>query len=272
MTYTIAISNRKGGTGKTTVSVNLAAELAAMGLRVLLIDLDSQGHCAVGVSVKVGRSEPTIHHLFRGQATGLEAILRPTAHPNLHLAPADPLFDHGSGIRVKEVLEAELGRDAIQTRFDVVVLDTPPSLDALLIAALSLANGVVIPYIPHHLSLEGVKQLMRVLFKVKTDCNPDLRILGFLPVMVAEHIKQHRAVIGEIAHLFGTARLFPGIRNDIKLVEAFRFGQPVRTFAPRSRGAEDFGQLGRAIAGQVGIHLTEGSRLEETWVEQGGAR
>lgn len=272
MAYIIAVSNRKGGTGKTTVSVNLAAELAAMGLRVLLIDLDSQGHCAIGLGVKIGRGEATIHDLFRGPGSTLSAILRPTAQPNLFLAPADPLFEHGSGISVRQVLEAEIAKAAIQRHFDIILLDTPPSLDDLLISALSLADGIVIPYVPHHLSLEGVKQLMRVLFKIKTQVNPGLKILGFLPVMVAEHIRQHRTIIGEIAHLFGAARLFPGIRNDIRLVESFRFGQPIRCFAPKSRGADDFRNLGSTIAHLLATPLLDGPPRGVAALQAGGGR
>lgn len=106
---------------------------------------------------------------------------------------------------------------------------------------------MIVPYVPHPLSLEGVKQLMRVLFTVKSGVNPDLRIDGFLPVMVAEHIKQHRAITAEIGHQFGMPRLLPGIRNDIKLAEAFGAGQPIRIFAPKSRAGEDFAALGRRL-------------------------
>jgi len=225
----------------------------------------------LGLGVHVGRGETTIHDLFRRRGTPLASTLRGTTEPNLFLAPADPLFEHGSGLLVRDTLAEALGAELIQRRFDVIVLDTPPSLDALLISALSLAHGILIPYVPHHLSLEGVKQLMRVLFKVKTGVNPGLKILGFLPVMVSEHIRQHRAVIGEITHLFGAARLFPGIRNDIRLVESFGAGRPIRTFAPRTRAAEDFRQLGLALAPALILPLTPEGPHDETTVQTGGS-
>ena len=246
---TIAVSNRKGGTGKTTVAVNLAAEFAAAGRRVLLVDLDSQSHCAVGLGVKVARGAPTVHDLFRAGAATLESSVRATAFPFLSLAPADPLFEHGSGFRDQGLLSRALAEPAITDAFDLVILDTPPSLDILLLNALQAAHGVIVPYVPHPLSLEGVKQLMRVLFMIKSGENPDLKIYGLLPVMVAEHIREHRAITGAIEHQFGAPKVLAGIRTDIKLAESFGAGQPIRVYAPKSRAAEDFAALGRTLVG-----------------------
>jgi len=253
MVQTLVISNRKGGTGKTTVAVNVAAELSALGRRVLLIDLDSQNHCAVGLGVRTGKETPTVHDLFREAGARLVSAVRETAYPFLHLIPADPLFEHGSGLRDEGLLARALADPAVADAFDLIILDTPPSLDILLINALTAAQGIVVPFVPHHLSFEGVRQLMRVLFRIKSGANPDLKIVGFLPVMVAEHIRQHRAITGEIARQFGAPRVLAGIRSDIKLAEAFGSGQPIRSYAPKSRGAEDFAALGRVLAG--GCHV-----------------
>lgn len=253
MVKTIVVSNRKGGTGKTTVSVNLAAEMAALGMRVLLVDLDSQNHCAAGLGVRTGKGTPTVHDLFRDSHSRIDAVVRETAHPCLCLAPADPLFEHGSGSNDEGLLARALAGRAISDAFDLVILDTPPSLDILLINALTAATGIIVPFVPHPLSLEGVRQLMRVLFRIKSGANPDLKITGFLPVMVAEHVRQHRAIAGEIGRQFGAPRVLAGIRNDIKLAEAFGSGQPIRSYAPKSRGAEDFAALGLVLAG--GCHV-----------------
>jgi chromosome partitioning protein len=250
--HIIAISNRKGGTGKTTVSVNLAAELAALGKRVLLVDLDSQGHCAVGVGVKVQRGDALAHGIFTDSDARLAPAVRDTAFANLSLAPADQLFEHGSGARDEGRLAQELAEDEIAARFDVVIVDTPPSLDILLLNALTAANWVLVPYVPHHLSYEGVRQLMRVLFKVMTGANPQLKILGFLPTTTADHIRLHRAVTGEVSRQFGAHRVLTGIRSDIRLAEAFAAGKPVRHFAPTSRGALDFANLGANLAPALG--------------------
>jgi len=246
--HVIAISNRKGGTGKTTVSVNLAAELALQGKRVLLIDLDSQGHCAVGLGIKRQNGDPSVHRLFVDPAATLAEAILPTQVDNLWLAPADPLFDHGSGPRDDQRLRGALHGEGLAARFDVVVVDTPPSLDALLVNGLVAATRVLVPYLPHHLSYEGVRQLVRVLFRIMTRENRDLKILGFLPTMSAEHIRQHRAVTGQVAREFGASRVLPAIRNDIRLAEAFAVGRPIGLYAPNSRAAADFSGLGRDVA------------------------
>lgn len=241
--HVIAISNRKGGTGKTTVSVNLAAELAFSGQRVLLIDLDSQGHCAVGLGVKMGAGEQAVHRLFVDPALRLTDTLRSTEVENLFLAPADPRFDHGMGERNDARLKAALVNERLEERFDVVIIDTPPSLDHLLMNALHAATHVLVPYVPHHLSFEGVRQLVRALFPVMTRANRSLKILGFVPTMAAEYVRQHRAVTGNVSREFGESKLLPPIRADIRLAEAMAAGQPIRLYAPKSRGAEDFACL-----------------------------
>ncbi|AMK77201.1 MULTISPECIES: ParA family protein [Methylomonas] len=220
LTHIIAVSNRKGGTGKTTVSVNIAAELAAQGLRVLLVDLDSQGHCAVGVGIKAKAGEPTAHGIFLEPTATLAAASQETAFENLAITPADQLFEHGSGTRDTKRLARALAENEIAERFDVAVLDTPPSLDMLLLNALVAANWVLVPYVPHHLSYEGLRQLMRVLFKVITS---------------------------EVSRQFGTLKVLPGIRSDIRLAEAFAAGKLVRHYSPKCRGADDFADLANSL-------------------------
>lgn len=244
----IAIGNRKGGTGKTTVSVNLSAELAAQGQRVLLVDLDSQGHCAVGLGVKERHGAPTAHDIFVDAEARLADAVQETCVPGLALAPADRAFEHGSGQRDPRRLARALADESLAGRFDIVIVDTPPSLDHLLLNALSAANWLLVPYIPHHLAYEGVRQLMRVLFKVMSDTNPDLKILGFLPTMAAERVRQHRAINGEVSRQFGAHRVLPAIRSDIRLAEAFAAGRPGRGYAPGSRGVEDFADLAARLA------------------------
>lgn len=239
----LAVCNRKGGAGKTTLAVNLAAELAALGWRVLLVDLDSQGHCAVGLGVKVKTGAPTAHAIFTDPEARLLDAALPTRCENLTLVPADAWFEHGSGVRDELRLARALAEPQIAERFDLVLLDTPPSLDLLLLGALSAAHGVLVPFVPHPLSFEGVRQLMRVLFKVMSHQNPGLKVLGFVPMQAGEHIRQHRTVNQDVARQFGAPRLLGAVRNDIKLAEAFGVGKPIRDYAPSSRGAQDFSAL-----------------------------
>jgi chromosome partitioning protein len=248
MAVTIVVSNRKGGAGKTTVSVNLAAELAALGLRVLVVDLDSQGHCALGFGIKVRRDGPSVHDIFRHAEARLFSAVQATVFDNIALAPADPLFEHGEGLRDEGRLKRALAEEEIAANFDVVVLDTPPSLDILLLNALTAANWVVVPFVPHPLSSEGVNQLMRVLFKIISSSNQQLKLAGFMPMMGNDAIRIHRTVCGDVVHQFGASRMLQGIRNDIRLSESFATGKPIRYYAPKSRAAEDFAQLGGAIS------------------------
>lgn len=249
---TIAVCNRKGGAGKTTTSVNLAAELAARGLKVLLVDLDSQGHCALGLGVDAAACASWSHTLLRDEAAQLAPAIRATAVANLWLAPADQRFEHGSGTRDQLRLRRALASPEIAA-FDVVLVDTPPSLDELLLGALCAADWVLVPYVPHPLSFEGIRQLMRALLRVKTGANPGLKVLGFVPVTAAAHVRTHQATNGAVGTQFGAGRVLPGIRSDIKLAEAFAAGQPARVFAPSSRGAADYAALADAVAALLGL-------------------
>ena len=243
----LVITNRKGGAGKTTVSLNIAAEFAASGRRILLVDLDSQGHCAVGLGVKLSAGQATVHDIFTQPNMGLGEAIYETSIDNLFLLPANPAFQHDNSGKDEQRLASALADESIAAQFDFVIIDTPPTLDNLLLNALSAASWVLVPYVPHPLSFEGVRQLVRVLFKVISERNPTLKILGFLPVMTADHIRQHRQVTEQVTKQFGALRVLNGIRTDIKLAEAFGVGKPIRVYAPKSRGAEDFSELAATL-------------------------
>ncbi|KIH77228.1 chromosome partitioning protein [Geoalkalibacter ferrihydriticus] len=243
----IVVTNRKGGTGKTTTSVNLAAEFAAQGQPVLLIDMDTQGHCAVGVDVTKPKDSPTVHNLFLSDDFLLAEAVCPTAWPNLHLIPANPLFEHGSGDGDQTRLARALHDEGLTKQYDLIIIDTPPSFDGLLMNALCAARSVLIPFVPHHLSGEGIRNLARILFRVASGPNPDLKLLGLLPIMLDRRIGQHRNVTDGAALQFGQGRMLSGIRTDIKLAESFAHRQPVRSYMPNCRGTEDYAMVAREI-------------------------
>ncbi|MBY0455366.1 MAG: ParA family protein [Burkholderiaceae bacterium] len=238
--FVIALANRKGGAGKTTTAVNLAAGLARKGFSTLLIDLDTQGHAGFGLGITAGKTDPTAHDIFTKGDGALAPAIRHTSVAGLDLAPANPLFEHGGALTASHLLARALTDPAIQGRYRVVIVDTPPSLDALLINALTAARGVVIPFVPHPLAAEGVKQFARLFFRIRISTNPDLKILALTPVQVNLAIVLHRQVIDALAQQFGHDKLVGFIRPDIKLAESFAVGRPIFDYAPRSRAATDY--------------------------------
>lgn len=255
MAHIIVVTNRKGGSGKTSTAVNLAAELAVRALRVLLIDLDTQSHCALGVGLKLSKDSATVHDVFAGKQ-GLTVAIQQTAWANLHIIPADTLFEHGSGSNNEFLLREALAREGLTQHYDIVILDTPPSLDILLLNALYSADHVLVPFLPHFLAGEGVKQLARVLFKVGSyRANEGVRMLiSYVPVMLDSRIGQHKKVQDGVTSQFGLTRMLPGIRTDIRVAEAFSVGQPVRYYAPKSRAALDYVVLADRLLQQLEMH------------------
>jgi len=249
--FVLAVSNRKGGSGKTTTSVNLAAEWSSRGLRTLVVDLDTQGHAGFGLGITPVKGAPTAHDIFRAQGFDLSSAVLPTAWPNLWCAPADFLYDgtDGSGNGGEAgLLAARLRDPRIWDAYDIIVLDTPPSLDQVLLNAMAAADGVLIPMLPHALSAEGVKQLARLFYRVASSSNTGLKVIGLLPVMASGRINHHRSVIADVTKQFGPERVLRGIRADIQLAEAFAARRPIRAYAPRSRGALDYSLLADELA------------------------
>lgn len=248
MAHILAVTNRKGGTGKTSTAVNLAAELADRGKRVLLIDLDTQSHCALGFGVKLSKATATVHGFFAGN-NRLEPAIQETSWNNLHLIPADSLFEHGSGSNDELLLRNALIEEKIAERYDILIMDTPPSLDILLLNALYCADRVLVPFLPHYLAGEGVRQLARVLFRVGSNRASDAGplLVGFVPIMIDKRIGQHKQVASGVSNQFGISRMLPGIRNDIRVAESFAAGQPVRYYAPKSRAAQDYQSFTDAV-------------------------
>lgn len=175
----LAVANRKGGTAKTTTTVNLAAALGARGLRVLLVDLDTQGHAGLGFGVRAAPGQPTVHDVFRGGGAAITRGIRSTAVPNVDVLPADRAFAGPDGPVAPLGLAAAL--KPLSEAYRVTLIDTAPTADALLINALASAHHVLVPTQLHHLSVDGVGQFARSFFRVATTLNPELRGLSILP-------------------------------------------------------------------------------------------
>lgn len=234
--FIVAVSNRKGGTGKSTTAVNLAAIWARRGWRTLLVDLDSQGHAGLGVGIRAGRGQAGSQQCIDGVCALDDAVV-PSALGGLDVVPADTRCGREPQAPVERLAHLLRGRSE---RWDRVIVDTPPSAGILLDNALAAAHGVVVPLQPHTLAAEGVRQLVQLFFRMASGVNAGLEHLAIVPVMRDPRIRLHRRVIADLARQFGGFRVLRGIRADIRLAEAFEAGRPILEYAPRSRGAMDY--------------------------------
>jgi len=240
---TIVVSNRKGGSAKTTTAVNLACELAKKG-SVLLIDFDTQAHASMGVGAQ-GSRENGVHSIFFGKT--LSETFIPTVHDQLTLAPAQEFFDVYEYGDLRGVLKNRFRREMIEDFFDYCIIDTPPTFDALLKNSLEVADAVVIPFVPHHLGTVAVGQMVRAIYQNALQNGRDIAEVGILPVMYNPHIPEHRDALGKVRTQFGEDKLFEPIGIDIKLAKQFESAFPVVLDERRSKGLEDYRKFAEAL-------------------------
>jgi len=238
----IAVANCKGGCGKTTTAVNLAAEIAARGYRTLLVDLDPQGQASLG------RSRPerlaAVRDLPFGSRYGPQSVVHGVSGAP-DLLPADGGFwPLPKALRAEALAEALAG---VSEPYEVVIFDTPPAADLPLVAALSAAHHVLTPTQLTPLSCDGVFRFAQVFFYVATTINPGLRSFAISPTQVDLRIRMQQASLARLNADFGAVHVLPGIRSDVALAEAFGVGRPIRNFRPNTRGAADYARLTDAI-------------------------
>ncbi|MCW6513069.1 ParA family protein [Lichenifustis flavocetrariae] len=237
----IAIANCKGGTGKTTTTVNLAAELTHRGRRVLLVDLDAQGHAGLGFGIFADQDEATAHQVFRRPDVNIAEAIRPSAWAGLDVLPADPAFKiHGTASDPHRLAKALAG---LGDRYDTILIDTPPSADVPLVAALTAAHCVLVPSQLTHLAHHGLTQFSRLFFTVATGLNPLLNAFAIVPIQVDMRMHLQQTILAKLLQDFGSERIFRGIRTDVALAEAFGVRRPIRNYRPTTRGARDYNLL-----------------------------
>lgn len=246
---TIAVVNHKGGTGKTTTTINLGTALAQMGQRVLLVDFDAQG--SLSYSLGISDDSHTIAELLHGDE-GWDAVL--TEREGLHVLPANALLaDVELSIARSEDRYHHL-RNLLSAlpEYDFILIDCPPSLSLLTLNALVASDTVLVTMQMDVLALRGLDSMLSTIEKVRT-IHPELSLLGVLPIMVDPRKNIHKEISTHIQSNYDGVSLFKdGIRSSVKAAEAPSFGKSVVSYAPASTTAEDYKKLAREVAKRCG--------------------
>ena len=242
MTRIVAVANQKGGVGKTTTAINLAASVASRGYRVLLVDFDPQGNASSGVGYPRDRVELSIYDALTGEVT-LADTIRPTEITTLFLAPATTdlvgaeLELIGAERRERYLADALAQVDG---SYDYVVIDCPPSLGLLTLNALVAAEGVIIPMQAEYFALEGLSALTATIEKVRAAYNPRLAIDGVLFTMFDARLSIATQVRGEVEKYFGDKLFAELVPRNVRLSEAPSHGKPVLLYDLRCQGAKSY--------------------------------
>jgi chromosome partitioning protein len=243
VTRIVAIANHKGGAAKTTTAVNLAAGLAQRGRRVLLLDMDPQGNASGWLG---GTGEGGIFAVL-AENRAIDSELVPSTVAGLALVPASQRLAGAERVLSSELAaETALKRRLDETdlsRWDYVVIDTPPALNLLTINALTAADEVLVPVESHVLALSGVAQIVSTIGLVQSRLNPKLKLTGFLLCRFDPRTRHSGEVRERLVAKFGDQVLTTIIRENIRLAEAPSFSAPIETYAPTSQGAADYGAL-----------------------------
>ena len=249
MSKTIAITNQKGGVGKTTTAINLSSSLAANDLRVLLIDDDPQGNSTTGFGLEKLPENPTLYNALLG-GMPLEEVIHKTECEGLDIVPADKnlvaanldLVDEPDReYRLKKALEP------LKSRYDYILIDCPPALDLLNLNALVAADSALIPIQCEFFALEGISQLMDTIDKVRDSFAHSLEIEGILLTMYDDRTNLARQVANDLQEFFSDQVFKTVIPRSIRLAEAPSYGKPILLYDVRSRGAESYIRLAKEI-------------------------
>lgn len=259
---TISVINQKGGVGKTTSSVNIAAALAGMGKRVCVIDMDPQAHASLHLGVTVDEGGKSMYHVLTEEVPLAE--IREEVSPNLFVCPAD--LDLAAA---EMELSGEVGREIIlrdrlqsdDVDFDFLIIDCPPSLGVLTLNALTSTKEVFLPLQPHFLALHGLSKLLKTVDIVARRLNKGLRLSGLMYCMCESSTRLATEVINDVEAFFESERdresvwsnvtsFQTKIRRNIRLAEAPSFGQSIFQYAPTSNGAEDYLNLAMEVLAQ----------------------
>lgn len=249
MSRVFAIANQKGGVGKTTTAINLAASLAANDFRVLVIDSDPQGNATTGLGVAKDSQRPSLYDVLLRDAAAKDAVVA-TEFEGLCVISADKNLV-GANLELVELPNREfLLRErisAIREDYRFIFVDCPPALDLLTVNALVAADSVLVPIQCEFFALEGISELMDTIDRIRDSFQHPLSIEGILLTMYDDRTNLTRQVAADLREFFGDQVLKTIIPRSIRLAEAPSFGKPIIAYDPRSRGAESYIKLAKEI-------------------------
>lgn len=249
----IAFSNQKGGIGKTTSAVNIAAAVGECGKKVLLCDLDPQGNATSGVGVSKKGGQKTTYDVLAGRVEAKDAIIK-TPFDNLWVMPtniglAGAEYELVSVEKREFILAEKLA--SVKDEFDYIVIDCPPSLGILTISALTAADGVVIPMVCEYYALEGLSQLMLTVRQVKKRYNPRLEITGILLTMYDKRLNLTAQVKAELEKYYSDKLFATTIVRNVRLSEAPSYGMPIQYYDKSSKGAVAYNQVAKELLERI---------------------
>jgi len=253
----ICIANQKGGVGKTTTTVSLAAALAQLGAKVLIVDLDPQGNATTGFGLRVVEGEPSTYQVL---VDGM-AVTEARQHTDVeHLDVLPSSLDlAGAEVELVPAFSRELrlrrAMDAVRGDYDVIFIDCPPSLGLLTINALVAADQVLVPIQCEYYALEGLGQLMRTVQLVGDNLNRELELGGVVLTMFDGRTNLSQQVVDEVRGYFGDRAYATVIPRTVRLSEAPSFGQPITVFDPHSRGSRAYQRLAREVGERLGLAI-----------------
>ena len=249
MAKIVSFSNQKGGVGKTTSCVNISAQIANKGKKVLMIDMDPQGNATSGLGLQKAKIKNTIYDVIIGRCDIAEAIIK-TKFKNLSVIPANIALA-GAEIELQELNEElkfiELGLDSIKDDYDYIFIDCPPSLGMLTIKALSVSDGVVIPMQCEFYSLEGMSQLLNTVKKIKSLYNPELQLVGILLTMYNGRLTLTGQVVAELKKYYADKLFKVPISRTVRISEAPGYGEPICYHDPYGKGSLEYAAVAKEL-------------------------